>query len=423
MNNSFFGIDERLLKLSKESEAECKDIFEDFSEIADYNGQKVLKAFIDNRVSESCLKGTTGYGYGDLGRDTIDKVFAQALGGEDALVRHTFVNGTHALSTALFGVLRAGDVIVSVTGKPYDTLEEVIGIRNTKGSGSLIDFGIVYDQVDLLSDGTPDYDEISKKAENAKVIYIQRSRGYSLRPSLCIDVIENIIKAAKSANENAIVMVDNCYGEFVEKREPLDVGADLIIGSLIKNPGGGISSTGGYIAGNADLVEKCADRLTCIGMGKEVGCSLNQNREILLGFFMAPQVVESALKTSAFACRFYEKLGFKTFPESCEKRTDIISSILLEDENKLVAFCQGIQKGSPVDSFAVPEAWDMPGYDSKVIMAAGAFTMGASIELSADAPIREPFAAWLQGGITYPTGKQGVILSAQEMLNKGLINL
>ena len=423
MNNSFFDIDKRLLSLADEAEAECRDIFADFSRIADYNGQKVLKAFIDNRVSESCLKGTTGYGYGDAGRDTIDKVFAQTFGGEDALVRHTFVNGTHALSTALFGVLRAGDKLVSVTGKPYDTLEEVIGIRNTNGSGSLVDFGVIYRQVDLLSDGTPDYDEISKRAKTAKVIYIQRSRGYSLRPSLCIDTIERIVKTAKSANENVIVMVDNCYGEFVEKSEPLDVGADLIIGSLIKNPGGGIASTGGYIAGKADLIEKCADRLACIGMGKEVGCSLNQNREILLGFFMAPQVVESALKTSAFACRFYEKLGFKTFPESYEKRTDIIASILLGDEQKLTAFCQGIQKGSPVDSFAVPEAWDMPGYDSKVIMAAGAFTMGASIELSADAPIREPFAAWLQGGITYPSGKLGVILSAMEMLNKGLIDL
>ncbi len=423
MNNSFFDIDKRLLSLADEAEAECRDIFADFSRIADYNGQKVLKAFIDNRVSESCLKGTTGYGYGDAGRDTIDKVFAQTFGGEDALVRHTFVNGTHALSTALFGVLRAGDKLVSVTGKPYDTLEEVIGIKNTNGSGSLVDFGVIYRQVDLLSDGTPDYDEISKRAKTARVIYIQRSRGYSLRPSLCIDTIERIVKTAKSANENVIVMVDNCYGEFVEKSEPLDVGADLIIGSLIKNPGGGIASTGGYIAGKADLIEKCADRLTCIGMGKEVGCSLNQNREILLGFFMAPQVVESALKTSAFACRFYEKLGFKTFPESYEKRTDIIASILLGDEQKLTAFCQGIQKGSPVDSFAVPEAWDMPGYDSKVIMAAGAFTMGASIELSADAPIREPFAAWLQGGITYPSGKLGVILSAMEMLNKGLIDL
>lgn len=423
MNNSFFDIDEKLLTLVKEAEAECEDIFKDFSEVADYNGRKVLKAFIDNRVSESCLKGTTGYGYGDLGRDTIDKVFARALGGEDALVRHTFVNGTHALSTALFGVLRAGDTMVSVTGKPYDTLEEVIGIRNTEGSGSLVDFGVIYNQVDLLEDGTPDFSAIADKAKCAKVIYVQRSRGYSLRPSLCIDVIEKIVNCAKSVNENVIVMVDNCYGEFVEKREPLDVGADLMIGSLIKNPGGGICSTGGYIAGRADLVEKCSDRLTCIGMGKEVGCSLNQNREILLGFFMAPQVVESALKTSAFACRFYEKLGYKTLPESCEKRTDIIASILLENEQNLVAFCQGIQMGSPVDSFAVPEAWDMPGYDSKVIMAAGAFTMGASIELSADAPIREPFAVWLQGGITYPTGKQGVIMAAQKMLDKGLINL
>lgn len=423
MINSVFEIDERLLKLAEEAEAECEDIFADFSRVADFNGQKVLKAFIDNRVSESCLKGTTGYGYGDVGRDTIDKVYAQAFGGEDALVRHTFVNGTHALSTALFGVLRAGDKMVSVTGKPYDTLEEVIGIKNTNGSGSLADFGVIYDQVDLLSDGTPDYDEISRKAQTARVIYIQRSRGYSLRPSLCIDIIEKIVSTAKAANKNVIVMVDNCYGEFVEKREPLDVGADLIIGSLIKNPGGGIASTGGYIAGKADLIEKCADRLTCIGMGKEVGCSLDQNREILLGFFMAPQVVESALKTSAFACRFYEKLGFKTLPESNEKRTDIIASILLENEQNLTAFCQGIQKGSPVDSFAVPEAWDMPGYESKVIMAAGTFTMGASIELSADAPIREPFSVWLQGGITYPTGKMGVILSAVEMLNKGLIKI
>ncbi len=423
MDNSFFDIDKRLARLAQESEAECSEMFKDFVETAEYNGRKVLKAFIDNRVSESCLKGTTGYGYGDLGRNTADKVFAQALGGEDALVRHTFVNGTHALSTALFGVLRAGDMLVSVTGKPYDTLEEVIGIRNAKGNGSLADFGVLYDQVELTQDGTPDYEEISKKAEQAKVIYIQRSRGYSLRPSLCIDVIEKIVRTAKSANRNVIVMVDNCYGEFVEKCEPTDVGADLIIGSLIKNPGGGIASAGGYIAGRTDLVEKCADRLTCVGMGKEVGCSLNQNREILLGFFMSPQTVESALKTSAFACRFYEKLGFKTLPESGEKRTDIIASVLLENESNLVAFCQGIQKGSPIDSFAVPEAWNMPGYDGKVIMAAGAFTMGASIELSADAPIREPYAAWLQGGITYPSGKLGVILSAQEMLNKGLINL
>ena len=288
---------------------------------------------------------------------------------------------------------------------------------------ALIDFGVKYEQVDLVDEMYPDYDEIAKKAVGAKIAYIQRSRGYSLRPSLTVEIIGKIAETAKKANPDIIVMVDNCYGEFVERKEPLSVGADIIIGSLIKNPGGGIASTGGYICGRADLVEKCADRLTCVGMGKEVGCSLNQNREMLLGFFLAPQVVASALKTSVFACRFFEKLGYKTLPESGETRTDIIASILLENEENLVAFCQGIQKGSPVDSYVTPEAWDMPGYDSKVIMAAGAFTMGASIELSADAPIRPPFAAWLQGGITYPTGKAGVMLAAQEMYNKGLLRI
>ena len=283
------------------------------------------------------------------------------------------------------------------------------------------DFGVKYVQADLIDEKYPDYDKLAELAKSAKVGYIQRSRGYSLRPSLCIDIIEKMIKTVKAANPDIIVMVDNCYGEFVETREPLSVGADLIIGSLIKNPGGGIASTGGYICGRADLVEKCADRLTCVGMGKEVGCSLNQNREMLLGFFMAPQTVACSLKTSVFACRFFEKLGYKTLPESDEKRTDIIASILLENEENLTAFCQGIQKGSPVDSYVTPEAWDMPGYDSKVIMAAGAFTMGASIELSADAPIRPPFAAWLQGGITYPSGKTGVMIAAQEMYNRGLI--
>jgi len=313
--------------------------------------------------------------------------------------------------------------MLACTGKPYDTLEEIIGIRGEKGNGSLIDFGVKYEQVDLVDEMYPDYDEIAKKAVGAKIAYIQRSRGYSLRPSLTVEIIGKIAETAKKANPDIIVMVDNCYGEFVERKEPLSVGADIIIGSLIKNPGGGIASTGGYICGRADLVEKCADRLTCVGMGKEVGCSLNQNREMLLGFFLAPQVVASALKTSVFACRFFEKLGYKTLPESGETRTDIIASILLENEENLVAFCQGIQKGSPVDSYVTPEAWDMPGYDSKVIMAAGAFTMGASIELSADAPIRPPFAAWLQGGITYPTGKAGVMLAAQEMYNKGLLRI
>lgn len=423
MTDSFFDIDEKILEIAEKAQDECGRMFEKIDEIADYNGRKVLSAFIKNKVSEGCLKGTTGYGYGDMGRDTLDKVFADAFGGEDAIVRHTFVNGTHALSTALFGVLRTGDTLLAMTGKPYDTLEEIIGIRGDKGNGSLKDFGVNYVQADLIDDKYPDFDAITRLAPKAKVAYIQRSRGYSLRPSFNVDIIGKMAEAAKAANPDIIVMVDNCYGEFVEKQEPLSVGADLIIGSLIKNPGGGIASTGGYICGRADLVEKCADRLTCVGMGKEVGCSLGQNREMYLGFFLAPQTVGAALKTSVFACRFFEKLGYKTLPESGEERTDIIASILLENEENLTAFCQGIQKGSPVDSYVLPEAWDMPGYDSKVIMAAGAFTMGASIELSADAPIREPFAAWLQGGITYPTGKAGVMLAAQEMFKKGLINI
>ena len=421
--NSFFDIDERILSLAEDAQKQCLSQFEEIDSIAEYNVQKVLSAFINNRVSESCLKGTTGYGYGDLGRDTLDKVYAEAFGAEDAVVRHTFVNGTHALSTALFGVLRTGDVMLSATGRPYDTMEEVIGLRGEPGKGSLKDFGIGYVQADLINDKYPDYEKIAELAVVAKIVYIQRSRGYSLRPSYDVETIGKIIKAAKDANSEIIAVVDNCYGEFVERQEPTAVGADLIIGSLIKNPGGGIVSTGGYIAGRADLVEKCADRLTCIGMGKEVGCSLERNREMYLGFFLAPQTVAAALKTSVFACRLFERLGFKTLPESSERRTDIIASILLENEQNLVAFCQGIQMGSPVDSYAVPEAWDMPGYDSKVIMAAGAFTMGASIELSADAPIRPPFAAWLQGGITYPSGKNGVMLAANEMLKKGLISL
>lgn len=420
---NIFGIDERLLGLAAKAEEECRESFAQIDRIAELNGQKVLKAFIDNRVSEGCLKGTTGYGYGDMGRDTADKVFAQALGGEDAIVRHNFVNGTHALSTALFGILRPDDELVFLTGAPYDTLEGVVGKDGDEGSGSLRDFGVKNRIIDLKADGTPDLDAVRAGAKGAKVGYIQRSRGYSLRPSFTVDVIGEVIKAAREGNPDIIILTDNCYGEFVEEKEPLAVGADLIVGSLIKNPGGGIASTGGYICGRADLVEKCADRLTCVGMGKEVGCTLNMNREILMGFFFCPQTVANALKTSVFACRLFEKLGYKTLPESHERRTDIIASILLENEENLTAFCKGIQKGSPVDSYVTPEAWDMPGYESKVIMAAGAFTMGASIELSADAPIREPYAVWLQGGITYSSGKAGIMLAAQEMLNEGNITL
>ena len=420
---NIFNIDNRLIELADRAESECAKEFANIERIAEINGQKVLKAFIDNRVSETCMKGTTGYGYGDVGRDTLDKVFAQAFGGEDALVRHTFVNGTHALSTALFVVLRHGEVLLSVTGSPYDTMEEIIGIRGKDGDGSLRDFGVKYRQIELLPDGTPDYDKIAYEAKNSKMVYIQRSRGYSLRPSLSVETIGRIAKAAKESNPDVVVFTDNCYGEFVEEKEPLEVGADLMAGSLIKNPGGAIASTGGYICGRADLVEKCSYRLTCVGMGKEVGCSLERNREMYLGFFMAPEVVKSALKTSVFACRLFNMLGFETLPKAGEKRADIIASVLLKNEENLTAFCQGIQKGAPVDSFVTPEAWDMPGYESKVIMAAGAFTMGASIELSADAPIREPYAAWLQGGITYPSGKTGVLLAAAEMIKKNKISL
>ncbi|MBE6856558.1 MAG: hypothetical protein E7500_03910 [Ruminococcus sp.] len=421
--SEIYNIDERIMELGEKAEKSCAESFERISGTAEYNGAKVLKAFADNRVSEPCFYGSTGYGYGDIGRETLDKVYAQVLGAEDALVRHNFVSGTHALSVALFGVLRKGDKIVSITGKPYDTLEEVIGISGEKGNGSLMDYGVEYGQVDLNEDGTAKLDEITEAVKGAKVAYIQRSRGYSLRGAFTIDDIEKMIQSARKGNPDVIVMVDNCYGEFVEDREPTHVGADVIIGSLIKNAGGGIARTGGYIAGRADLVELCSYRLTCVGMGKEVGCTLDMNREMFLGLFFAPDVTANAIKTATFASELFTMLGFECSPSKDEKRGDIITAVKLGDEERLCAFCRGIQKGAPVDSFVTPEPWDMPGYNSQVIMAAGAFTMGASIELSADAPIREPYAVWMQGGITYTSGKIGIMLAAQEMLEKGLIAL
>ena len=419
---NFFNIDPRLSEIAKSAEEDATQALKIVDDIAEYNSAKVLSAFIKHRISESHLKGTTGYGYDDRGRDDLDKVYADIFGTEDALVRHTFVSGTHALATALSGVLRPNDIMVSVTGRPYDTLEETIGIRGN-GNGSLMEFGVIYKQVELLGDGTPDYTAIAEHAVTAKMVYLQRSRGYSLRPSLDITTIKKVCTVAKEANPHVIIMVDNCYGELVERLEPTQVGADLLAGSLIKNLGGGIAPTGGYIAGRKDLVELCGYRLTCPGMGKEVGCTLDTLRAMYLGLFMAPTVVASAVKTAIFGASLYSRLGFGVNPHYNEPRTDIIQSILCNTPENLIAFCQGIQKGAPIDSFAAPEPWDMPGYDSPVIMAAGAFTMGASIELSADAPLREPYAAWLQGGITYPTGKAGVILSAQEMLEKGLITL
>lgn len=416
----FFEFSPELVKLSEKAMEMCKPQFAELDRMADLNGQRVLKAFIDNKISDIHMKGTNGYGYGDDGRDKLDAVFAQILGAEDALVRHNFVNGTHALTTALFGILRPGDLLLSVTGEPYDTMQ---GVISGEGTGSLRDFGVRFAKVDLLPDGTPDYNGIRKAAGDCRMAYIQRSRGYSLRQSLDVDTIGKICEAVRSVNKDCVIFTDNCYGELVEEREPLAVGADLIAGSLIKNLGGGIAETGGYIAGRADLVELCAFRLTTPGTGKEVGASLNQLRGMFLGIFHAPEAICAALKTAVFAAALFQLMGYEAFPKYNEKRTDIIEALKLGGEKQLIAFCQGIQEGSPVDSFASPEPWDMPGYDSKVIMAAGAFTMGASIELSADAPLREPFAVWLQGGLTFPTGKAGIMTAAQHMLDKGLCTI
>ena len=419
----FFQIDPRLEKLGEEAEQACAPTFARIEATARHNAAKVLRAFADGRVSEACFGASTGYGYGDLGRDVLDKVWAQVLGAEDALVRHNFVSGTHALTVALFGVLRPGDRLVAVTGKPYDTLEPVLGLAGNAGDGSLKDFGVIYSQIDLMNNGMPDYAAIEKRIGGAKIAYIQRSRGYSLREAFTIDTIAEIVKAVRRGNPNAIIMVDNCYGEFVETREPLEVGADIIIGSMIKNAGGGIARTGGYIAGRADLVEKCAYRLTCVGLGKEVGCTLGMNRELFQGLFMAPDIVENAMKTAVFASQVFTMLGFTCSPSAEAVRGDIVTAVELRTAENLCAFCRGIQKGSPVDAYVTPEPWDMPGYTDQVIMAAGAFTNGASIELSADGPLREPFAAWMQGGISYNSGRISVLLAAQEMLDGGLISL
>ncbi len=413
---SFYNIDSEILALGEKVESDCKAQLELADRICLYNEAKVLSAFQAAKVSEAHFKGTTGYGYGDRGRDVLDEVYARIFNTEDALVRHNFVSGTHALTVALFGILRPGDVVVSLTGKPYDTMEEVIGIRG-EGNGSLRDFGVGYRELALKGDGTVDVDGIGEAVKGAKVAYIQRSRGYSLRPSITIEDIEKIIAVAKAANSNIIVMVDNCYGEFVQMKEPTDVGADIAIGSLIKNPGGSIAQTGGYIVGTKALIELCAYRLTSVGMGKEVGCTLNQSQSMYMGLFFAPSVVCSAVKTSIFATALFSAMGYVTYPNAMDKRTDIIAAIQLGDKQSMVDFCKGIQAGAPVDSFVTPEPWDMPGYDSDVIMAAGAFNMGASIELSADGPIKPPYAVWLQGGVTYNTGKIGVLLAANNLKN------
>ena len=419
----FFNIDDKILKLSEDAEKIAEPYFAEINRIQKYNQQKMQAAFVNAGVSENHFIGSTGYGYGDRGRDVLDSVFAYALGAEDALVRHNFVSGTHTLAVALFGVLRPGDKMLSVTGTPYDTLLGVIGLSGS-GMGSLKEFGVEYSQVDLLEDGTVDYKGIEEKADNSyKMIYIQRSRGYSLRPSLRIADIKKIIAVAKKKAPKAIIMVDNCYGEYVEEIEPTSVGADLMAGSLIKNPGGGIAPTGGYIAGRKDLVELCSFRLTTPGTGREIGCTLGNNRELFMGAFHSPNVAGEAVKTAVFASALFTLLGYDVTPRFDEPRGDIIQAVMLKKREALVAFCRGIQKGAPVDAFVTPEPAPMPGYDSDVIMAAGAFTLGASIELSADAPLREPYAVWMQGGLNYNSGNLGVTLAAQEMLSSGIIKL
>ena len=421
---AFFNIDEKLLEIDKKALEKSQKVFGRIDEITEYNQQKVLAAFIKNRVSEAHLGTATGYGYGDIGRDNLDRVLADALCAEDALIRHSFASGTHTLTVALFGLLRPNDKMLCVTGRPYDTLIGVLGI-DKKSDGSLADFGVVYDEVALKNDGAVDLEGIKAKLKNDKykMVYIQRSRGYSLRPSLKIADIKEICDTVRSVDSDCYIMVDNCYGEFTEKKEPTQVGADIIAGSLIKNAGGGIAPSGGYIAGRADLIEKCAYRMTCPGVGREVGASLGHNRELYMGLFSAPHVTGEAMKTAVYTAALFEELGFKVTPTSDEERGDIIQTVVLGSAEGLVAFCKGMQSGAPVDSFVSPEPWEMPGYDDPVIMAAGAFTNGASVELSADGPLREPFAAWMQGGINFHSAKMGVLLAANSMLESGALEI
>lgn len=415
-----FGISDKTLKLVSEAEESIKEQFKHIENICEINQLRVMKAFADNRVSDSHFVATTGYGYDDLGRDTLDRVYADIMGAEDALVRHNFISGTHTISTALFAVLRPNDILVSITGKPYDTLEEVIGIQGEAGNGSLKDFGVKYVQIDLKHDGTPDLEQIKFTLThmNVKAVTIQRSKGYGWRSTYSAKDIGALIEFVKEISPETICIVDNCYGEFVETEEPTAYGADLIAGSLIKNPGGGLAPTGGYIAGKQKYVELCAYRLTSVGIGKEAGASLGFNRQMYQGLFMAPHVVSQALKAAVLCSAVFEKLGFEVDPKPNEIRHDIIQSIKFGDPDKVTAFCQGIQKGAPVDSFVTPEPWDMPGYSSQVIMAAGAFVQGASIELSADAPIKPPYIAYMQGGLTYESAKLGIMVAADKMIRK-----
>lgn len=415
------GISPEVCQFTDDILEDLRERFSVIDETAEYNQLKVLRAMQEHQVSEACLLGTTGYGYNDLGRDTLEEVYASVFHTESALVRPQITCGTHALALALMSNLRPGDELLSPVGKPYDTLEEVIGIRPSKGS--LKEYGISYRQVDLLPDGSFDYDKIKENInEKTRLVTIQRSKGYQTRPTLSVKRIGQLIAFIKGIKPDVICMVDNCYGEFVEKCEPSDVGADMVVGSLIKNPGGGLAPIGGYIAGKKECVENAAYRLTSPGLGKEVGASLGILSAFYQGLFLAPTVTASALKGAIFAANVYERLGYHVVPDSTESRHDIIQAVEFGTPEGVIAFCQGIQAAAPIDSHVTPEPWDMPGYDAQVIMAAGAFVSGSSIELSADGPIKPPYAVYFQGGLTWQHAKFGIMKSLQMLLDKGILS-
>lgn len=414
------GIDEQVYRFGEEIWNSLEKRFREIDVISEYNQLKVIQAMQKNRVSEACLSGTTGYGYNDLGRETLEAVYADIFHTEDALVRPQITCGTHALALALMSNLRPGDELLSPVGKPYDTLEEVIGIRPSKGS--LKEYGITYRQVDLLPDGSFDFEAIKQALnEKTKLVTIQRSKGYQTRPTLSVARIEELIAFIKNIKPEIICMVDNCYGEFTEMKEPSDVGADLVVGSLIKNPGGGLAPIGGYLAGKKECIENAAFRLTSPGLGKEVGASLQALSLFYQGLFLAPSVTANAVKSAVFAANIYEKLGYDVVPDSTESRHDIIQAVTFGNPEGVIAFCQGIQQAAPVDGHVTPEPWDMPGYDSPVIMAAGAFVSGSSIELSADGPIKPPYTVYFQGGLTWQHGKFGIMKTLQKLVEKGIL--
>ena len=416
------GISPEVLQFGTSIEKDLKERFDRIDAVAEFNQMKVIAAMQKNKVSAECFNSSSGYGYNDIGRDTLEQVYADLFCGEDALVRPQITCGTHALALALMSNLRPGDELLSPVGKPYDTLEEVIGIRPSKGS--LAEYGVTYSQVDLLPDGAFDYENIRKAInERTRLVTIQRSKGYQTRPTLSVDRIGELIAFIKGIKPDVICMVDNCYGEFVEEKEPLEVGADMIVGSLIKNPGGGLAPIGGYIVGKKECVENAAYRLTSPGLGKEVVASLGVIQSFYQGLFLAPTVVSGALKGAIFAANIYEKLGYDVIPNGTESRHDIIQAVTFHNKDAMIAFCEGIQAAAPVDSYVTPEPWAMPGYDSDVIMAAGAFVQGSSIELSADGPVKEPYAVYFQGGLTWYHAKLGILSSLQKLYERNLVKL